>query len=296
MANEFDSLMSGMGVKRMDAGGDRKNPRSKSKPKVATKRRPATPAKAQPPAENTVNRIAVLERALTMVKDERAKAEAKALQLQGKVKRLKAELAELAAFQAEVPPTVVDVLTEWGFDSPDSRLALLLADGWMERLLAEPNLADAVALQTEVRKTFIRVCEQCSPPPGLTAMPSLPERCAVCGGFDLNRESRRFVDAALINGRLRVVVVGRTAQHHRWIRERVADKRLVLTQIPGASQRETSQAQVDVDHADAVIVWDPESISANLLAVYRTAPRMGEVPAGPLGSLLSAAAAIIAQD
>jgi len=296
MANDFDALMSGMGVKRMDADGERKNPRVKPKPKVAAKRRAKAPATAQAPVDTAANRVAVLERALTMVKDERAKAEAKALQLQGKVKRLKAELAELAASRAEVPPTVVDVLTAWGFDSPDSRLALLLADGWMERLLAEPNLAEAVSLQAEVGETFIRVCEQCTPPSGLTAIPSLPDRCAVCGGFDLNRESRRFVDAALINGRLRVVVVGRTTQHHRWIRERVGDKRLVLTQIPGTSQREPSQAQVDVDHADAVIVWDPDSISSDLLSVYRTAPRMGEVPAGPLGTLLSNAAAIIAKD
>ena len=172
----------------------------------------------------------------------------------------------------------------------------MLAEGWMDRILGEHVLAEAVSLRDELLASFVRVCERCSVPDGCNALVSQPDGCSQCGGFDTERESRRFLDAALINGRLRIVVVGRETTHHRMIRERVGDKRLVLTQIPGTTVREVSQAQIDVEHADAVIVWDPSSVAEELLDVYRKAPRTGEVPAGPIGAFLSAAAAIVSSD
>jgi hypothetical protein len=71
---------------------------------------------------------------------------------------------------------------------------------------------------------------------------------------------------------------------------------MVLTQIPGDVRRELTSAQTDVDHADAVVIWDESSLPAELLAIYQGASRVGIVPAGSVGALLQAASEIIAGD
>ncbi len=301
MSTEFDALMSGMGVKRMDkkSGTPRRSAtKSGVKPKPVVRRAPKPPASKRQAGTEAADsdRIAALERGLKLVKDEREKAEAKVSTLRSKVKRLRAQLKDLEAAAEAVPPSIAETLAGWGYESAEDRQTVMLADGWMERILGEPVLSDAEELRGELAAQFVRVCERCSVPDGRSALLGPPAHCELCGGYDTEREARRFLDAALINGRLRIVVVGRETAHHRMIRERVGDKRLVLTQIPGTTVREVSQAQVDVDHADAVIVWDPGSVSDELLEVYRQAPRMGEVPAGPVGAFLSDAAAIVARD
>ena len=84
---------------------------------------------------------------------------------------------------------------------------------------------------------------------------------------------------------------------HRAVRRQIGgDKRLVLTQLPGDIRRDIASAQTDVDHADAVVVWDEDSVSEDLLAVYRSSVRYGAVAAGPLGIFLEEAAKIISGD
>ena len=53
---------------------------------------------------------------------------------------------------------------------------------------------------------------------------------------------------------------------------------------------------MDVEHSDAIVIWDPSSVDDALLEIYRSADRVGEVEAGPLGGFLEAAAGIIGDD
>ena len=302
MPSEFDALMSGMGVKRLDNKGSakpaRKPARKTAKPspaKTATKKKAAV-ARNDSAAVSTAERIAALERGLELVKSEREKAEAKVSSQRTKIKRLKSQISDLEAAAAVPPVSISTTLADWGYETEQDRQIVLHTEGWLEKIIGEPLLSEAHELRDELASAFVRTCDLCDAPAEQTPLPCEPSSCITCGGFDVAREARRFLDAVLINGRLRVVIVGRDTNHHRLIRGAISDKRLVLTQIPGNTKREVAQAQIDVDHADAVIVWDPASVSPDLLEVYRRASRMGEVPPGPVGALLSAAAAIVAKD
>jgi hypothetical protein len=241
-------------------------------------------------------RVAALERGMALLNEERNSAEAKVAKLKKKVARAQAALEESEERNRASGPTLGSILSDWGFETADERAELMMMDGWLERVISTPNLGEAEALREEIAEKFVRICGDCHPPSGRTALTIDRERCEVCGGFDLDRETRRFLDAALINGRLRIIVVGREIKHHRMVRDRVGDPRLVLTLVPALVKRTPEQARTDVEHADAVIIWDPGSIQAELFDVYRGAPRVGEVPPGSLGAFLSAAAAIIGSD
>ena len=282
-----------------------KDERERSAPKKAVAKKVARKATRKAPSGKTVapqptaidgERLAALERGLTLAKEERSSAEAKVVQLKKKVARIQGALDESEKRSQLPAPTVGSILSEWGFSTADERAELLLMDGWLERIIGTPNLDDAVALRSEIAESFVRVCGDCHAPAGRTPLSIDRERCEVCGGFDVDREARRFLDAALINGRLRIIVVGREIKHHRMVRDRIGDPRLVLTLVPALAKRESQQARTDVEHADAVIIWDAESIRPDLIDVYRGAPRMGEVPPGSIGAFLSAAAAIIGSD
>jgi hypothetical protein len=296
MASEFDSLMAGMGIKRMG--------NEKSKPATKVVRRRAGQASvivgdapsSKQKTEGAEARLAKLEAGLDLVKGERAEAEAKVSSLKSKVKKLKASLAEAEAANSGPQVTVAAVLAEWGFESAEERSALLMLDGMLERIISNPDLGADEALRSELVEGVVRVCRDCSGPKGKLVITVSPPACSTCGGHDINREARRFVDAALINGRLRIVIVGRDTHHHRWVRERVGDKRLVLTHVSAGVRRDVAAVQADVDHADAVIIWDPETIDPAHLAIYQSASRVGEVSSSSMGGFLAAAAAIIATD
>lgn len=298
MADEFDSLMAGMGIKRMGDGKDQGAVSAKKTRTVLRRNGKVVPSSASSStdASNADARVVELERAMSFIKDERATAEAKVASLKKKVKKLKAELSDAETESQRAPQTVRDVLIEWGFGTVDERQALLMVDGILERIIGASDLSGDGTLREDLNRRLVRVCSSCDVPDQKVAIEVAPDRCVICGGFDLAREARRFVDAALINGRLRIVIVGRGAEQHRWVRQRVGDKRLILTLVPSSVRRNAASAQTDVDHADAVIIWGADSIEATELAVYRTAPRVGEVQVGSMGAFLSAAAAVIASD
>ena len=293
MSNEFDALMAGMGVKR--TGDDEgRVPARKVVRRKAGQTKAAAVAASNPSTLEA--RVVELERALEFIKGEREEAQAAVSTLKSRVKKLKASLSAAEAAVSAPLPAIAEVLTTWGFETADDRAALLMLDGMLERIIGAADLGADLALRDELKQSLVRVCSDCRAPKGRLALSVEPAACSICGGFDINREARRFVDAALINGRLRVVIVGRDTEHHRWVRERVGHKRLVLTHVPGSIRREAGAAQTDVDHADAVVIWDPASIDPEALATYRSSARVGEVDAGSMGAFLSAAAAIIAAD
>jgi len=293
VAADFDDMMKQLGVKPMKKGSGQPRKKARSpavKPSAATK-------KAQAASVPQIDRSEALSRTLAVAKEERAAAEAKVTSLKKKVRRLKAEKVVLEEELARPRPSVAETLADWGFQTPQERSSFLAMDGWLERIISHPSLSEDVGLRTEIEESLVRVCDQCSPPRNKVRFGVSPDRCTICGGVDMAGVARAFVDAALLHGRLRIVIVGRSTEEHRAVRRLIGgDKRLVLTQLPGDIRRDPASAQTDVDHADVVVAWDEESIAGELLSIYRGSDRYGAVPAGPVGVFLEQAAPIIARD
>ena len=294
MAQDFDALMADLGVKPMKK--DKAPVPKKARSVPVKKKKPSASTRASTPPQDP-SRAEALERTLAVAKEERASAEAKVTSLKKKNRLLKKEKVALESQLATPRPTVVETLERWGFGTAEERAALMRMDGWLERIISHPSLEDDVGLRTELEQNMVRVCADCEGPAGMKSIQVDAGRCVVCGGFDLAAAARMFMDAALVHGRLRIVVVGRTTDHHRMIRRFLnPDKRIVLTQLPGDIRRDTGAAQTDVDHADAVIIWDESSLPEELLAVYRQSVRCGVVSAGSIGALLDEGAKIISGD
>ena len=295
MAGDFDSLMAGMGVKRMGDDKRQAKPARKTKGKTATIRRQAN-ASASPPPSVVSDRTPELERAIAHLQAKREEAEDKLSKSKRRNLKLKKALSETEAQLGQATQTVAEVLTSWGFDTPEKRSALLSQRGVLERIISAPALWADEELRAELTDRTVQVCSRCEPPDDRRVIPVEPHECAVCGGVDVVAAARHVVDAALINGRLRILMVGRETTHHRQIRSQLNDKRLVLTQLPGTVRRDRASARLDVENADAIVVWDPGSVDQALLEIYRSAERVGEVDAGPLGVFLEEAARIIGSD
>ena len=291
MPDDFDKLMSGMGVKRLDKKAG--SPPPKRRTAAAAKRPKRTPPKPAKPSRAATRRSASRRWSglSSPTASDAALKKVKTLRL--KVKRAVAG-GRLQAALDEPTPSVADRLA-WGYTTREDRRIIALTDGWLERVLTETNGPDEPALQRAMAEQFVRVCSRCITPDGLTSLPTDPAGCSCCGGYDLNAETRRFLDAVLINGRLRVLVIGRDAEHQRLIRDQVVDSRLVLTQI---------REQVEESRSRRSWMFSMQMRSSfgigfgidELLAVYRAGPRTSEVPPGPLGAFLAAAAAIVGRD
>lgn len=291
MAGDFDSLMAGMGVKRMNEDKHQAKPTRKT----TTIRRKAN-ASATPPPQPATDRTPELERAIGHLQAKREEAEEGLAKSKKRNAKLKQALAETEAQLQQAQQTVAEVLTSWGFETPEKRAALLAQRGVLERIIGTPALWEAEELRVELTDRTAEVCSGCEPPADLRVIPVEAEDCIVCGGVDVVAAARHVVDAALINGRLRVLMVGRDTAHHRQIRTHLTDKRMVLTQLPGSVRRDRASARMDVEHSDAIVIWDPSSVDNSLLDIYRRAERVGEVEAGPLGVFLEEAARIIGGD
>lgn len=291
MAKDFDSLMAEMGVKPMNQSKEQV-----AKPRT-TKRVPNKASRLPPAGQGASERVVALERALAVAKEERAQAKTEITSLQKKLRTAQKKLAALEA-EAQIPrPSVAETLHAWGFETPAERARLLRQNALLERIISNPCLEHDQALMMEIGHTVARVCTDCEPPAQMTAIHVPVQKCMVCGGRNMDTASRKFTDSALLNGRLRIVIVGRTTMHHRLLRRFIGtDKRMVVTQLPGDIRRDAASAQTDVDHADAVIIWDPDSIDPDLLNVYARAANGGVVPPGPVGELLEQAVGFIGGD
>ena len=155
VASDFESLMAGMGVKRMDDSKGQKPKTVKRRPSAKSKPS-AKPSSADVVREAT-DRSAELERALAHIKDERAAAEAKVATLQKRVKRLKKQVSAAEAELAKPRPTVAQVLTDWGFETAAERAQVFERQDWLERIISEPDLLVATELREAVTSGWARV-------------------------------------------------------------------------------------------------------------------------------------------
>ena len=279
--------MAEMGVKPMNKAKEKVG-----KPKTVKRTVKKLPSK--PPQVRADERVQTLERKLALAEEERSQAEEEISALKKKLRASRKKVTALQEAAQQSTASLAEILHQWGFETPVERAALLRNETFLERIIAHPSLEEDVGLRKEIAQKVSRVCSECEPPSESSPIHVKAAHCIVCGGVDMEKAARMFTDAALLNGRLRIVIVGRTTMHHRLLRRHIGtDKRMVLTQLPGDIRRDPAAAQTDVDHADVVIVWDPNSVEPALLSVYESGAYSGSVAAGSVGALLQESARIV---
>ena len=160
-------------------------------------------------------------------------------------------------------------------------------------LLGLLEVQDPAATRAWLDERMALLCGRpdCPAPPGRAVVTVPPERCDVCGGSDIRRAVRRFIDACLITGLLRVVIVGGSPRYHRQLSELVTDQRVRLRLIPGDRRRSAKQAKADQEGADVVIVWGGTMLDHSVSELYGTGPaRVVRVPHRGIARMLEQAA------
>lgn len=148
-------------------------------------------------------------------------------------------------------------------------------------LLALLEVADPSALESFLEDRVSLLCGEpaCAAPPGRAILKVPPPRCDVCGGSDIRRATRRFQEAALLNGLSRVVIVGGSPQYHRQLKALLTEPRLRLTLVPGDRRRNLRQAQADEAGADLVVLWGATLLDHSTSELYgRGSGRVLRVP------------------
>jgi hypothetical protein len=146
---------------------------------------------------------------------------------------------------------------------------------------------EAARLQQQV----LRLCDDCPRVSGVMMIKVEARDCDACGGADLYKAVRQFLDACLVNGRLRVLVVGRDNSAHALLRSVVHDSRVKLTQFPvSGGAKKGARVSVDATGQDVVVMWGPSAQGVVRGEILRQAS-LGPVP---VALMLNAAAKEIA--
>jgi len=273
---DFDAVMQGLGVRPLDkAKAPAKRP---VKTVIRRRARVDAPAEVAAPTEAPQApkqasaaeeaEIARLQGANQGLEDQAAGMKAEIDALRDQVRELDVHRRSLQRRMAElddtakVPPPVAlsDVLSGCGIKGPTEArkvLTALMDARQLEGLLGGLVAADAPSTARFLEDRVAVVCggEYCPVPSGQVAHIVKPERCEVCGGSDVQRAVRRFVDACLMNGWTRVVIVGGSPRYHRQLRHLVQHRSLTLDLIPGDIRRTKAQAQADLRRAGLVVIW-----------------------------------------
>jgi len=267
--SDFDSMMRKVGVKRLKPDGSA-DP-SKSGERTRTVRRRAGDTRAAKTASAVSAAPAAADRS----------AEVDAL------KRQVATLeSELAAERVALEAAKVAVETEKAGRASDADAA--------KRSLAAVEAR--YAAYADIAKQVVRSCMNCPSAPGFPAIRVDASECEVCGGESLRTAARKFIDACLINGRLKVCVAGHSPKFQALLRTAAQDRRVTLMQTAVGSEKAKGQAQSDVDKADAVILWCADGLREDILAIYRSAPRVAEITDSTLTAVLKAASEVVGSE
>lgn len=148
----------------------------------------------------------------------------------------------------------------------DARLGQKL----VEQLLTEdPSELDDLLVEDVA---LIGACPACPRPAGRAVVEVPRPRCDVCGGSDIQRTVKDFIQSALLSGITRVVVVGGSAQYRRTLRELVPKDRVRLTLVPGDKRRLQADAREDLRNNDLVVVWGATELNHAVSENYTRLP------------------------
>ena len=296
----FDDLMSQMGVRRMGKPSGRKKAREKppSPQQRAKHQRDVArqalqaPVKAptRPTATDLVSRIDDLEQQLAAARAsltaeqhsrrsdrvqrdalqaERDAAISRADELERRVEEQQLSLdrlrRRLSGEETPASPRLLDVLEKRGVEGIDEASFLirgLLASRQLDGLISVLQAEDPESLLSWLDDRVALLCEAHSDmlPSGRAGLTVPARRCEVCGGSELKRSIRDFVDGLLVNGMTRVSIIGGSPRGHRLLRQLVHHRGLKLQLQPYLARRSPGQIRNDLDHSDVVLIWMGEGI------------------------------------
>ncbi|NOY28081.1 MAG: hypothetical protein GXP62_19625 [Oligoflexia bacterium] len=164
------------------------------------------------------------------------------------------------------------------------------------QLLGRLSVSDPVSLTAflDDRLVLQGGCEHCPVVPGRVSLTVPPSRCEVCRGQDLSTSIRRFVDACLVNGLTRLILVGGRPLDHILLRILIVDRRLALTLVPGGLGRGSEQIAADIGQVQAVICWMDRLADPSLADAYGVFDvPLVRVRADAVGPLLDAVSRVL---
>jgi len=201
----------------------------------------------------------------------------------------------LTESQGDVPPPIPrlsDVFTARGVlgELEAARLLEALIEarriGQLLELLQPSDVARLEAFLDD-RVALLGGCDACPSAMGRAVVTVPRERCDVCAGSDIKRAVRMFIDACLVNGATRVLVVGGSPKYHRQLKELVQHHRLTLELVPGNVQRTKKQAASDQSRVALVILWGATILDHSTSALYGDGPaRVLRIPHRGIGGML----------
>jgi len=193
--------------------------------------------------------------------------------LRAEADRLEQALARSGADPGLAAVGAVPALAARGVKGPTELDALLRSLGEARQgadllrclAVSEPR---SLAAFLEDRVLLLGGCGACPDPAGRVAVAVPHARCDLCQGGDLRAQQRRFVDACLVNARMRILVVGGSARDQRLLRDLVTDRRLRLSGVPGTLARAREEVDQDLAQAQVVVLWAGPHLDPAVAALY----------------------------
>jgi hypothetical protein len=299
---DFDRLMDGLGVRPMaprkgapnKGGGGRSAP-----PRPATQghRPPAntapggtTPSAARPatapstPSPQDVALQAALQEAQAerqALKDQVAGLQAELLaqvDRMGEAQRHRAALQrqlQLAQEQAVDPPgDLLELLRQRGLrgnDEPRLAIAALAGARQIDDLLPLLVPRDPAQVAARLEEDLSLSCgdDLCLPATGRAWLQVAPDRCEVCGGSDVARLARRFLEACLGMGFLKVAIVGGSPRYHRTLQRLLVHDRVRVRLLAGDARIDLQGARAQERGHDLLILWGGTILDHRVSELYR---------------------------
>jgi len=188
---------------------------------------------------------------------------------------------------AESPgPTLSELLTARGVLGADEQVRVmsgLAQQGKLSQVLRQVRADSTPELSAWIDENtaLLGDCGEC-PAVGSRTVLQVPRfRCEVCGGSDIQREARRFVDACLNGGTTRVTLVGGSPKYHRQLRDLIQHRVLKLRLIPGDARRSLRQARDDLRGSDLVVIWGGTVLDHSTSVPYTQQRELGRLVTVP---------------
>jgi hypothetical protein len=167
-------------------------------------------------------------------------------------------------------------LSDAGFDLPDvrSRAREALETAGLTRAgKSRMSSAKEERARTVLDERFFRHCatpacaEAASRSGRVPARTANRARCSSCGGSDNRRAEEALVAACRHAAVRRLVIIGGSPSVREELRDALAD-RLELRLVDGTERRTLSQARLDLDWADLVLLWGGSELDHRVSSLY----------------------------
>lgn len=182
-------------------------------------------------------------------------------------------------------------------------LAALDQRALLPALLAQVVASDPVALARALDDALVLVCDNCAAGAStrVAAVGVPAARCEVCDGSDAGRAARRFLDACLMLGITRVLLVGGSPKSHAHLRSFFArESRVAVRLQPGDTKIAAADARALLRSHGLVVIWGSTILDHAVSGQFDDAETHGcrrvAVAVRGAGRMLDEAAAALGRD